>query len=382
MGEDFKKVESNDSFGQSFSLDTTSTKLFTELDCFDAVNPLFETTNSFSCDSEPVEPKTFEFIDEATTNGNATTNDYVSKQEQVYANSFPAQSDIILSPARPITPSTSYQPTYEHQQIQSYVFDGIIPLNHASPNDPGLYDFGVSFKRETKAPSKNAAYTYSHEIGKLFANINKRVPISLHCSIVPPINSRVRICAMFKKAENANDIIKQCPNHNKELGEKMCNNNFIVADMALESYPQYSYDRNGRESVSILFGNGTNCTALLKLMCLSSCKVINRREIVLVFDLVNENGVLLGRQVVDFVVSTCPGRDRPKAENQPLDPQRKRRRVQNTVLSNVTNVNSSNDTTTSVEGHYTLNVKNFEDYVVLKKLRDALECMRAQGGKN
>lgn len=162
----------------------------------------------------------------------------------------------------------------------------------------------------------------------------------------------------------------------------MCNNNFIVADMALESYPQYSYDRNGRESVSILFGNGTNCTALLKLMCLSSCKVINRREIVLVFDLVNENGVLLGRQVVDFVVSTCPGRDRPKAENQPLDPQRKRRRVQNTVLSNVTNVNSSNDTTTSVEGHYTLNVKNFEDYVVLKKLRDALEFMRAQGGKN
>jgi len=395
MGEaDFGPVKSNDSFTSSFSNSQEFHKLFDGgLVDLDKINPMFEATNALGGDSEPIEPKTFEYYDESTCHA---TNSLVNKHEQNADNSFPTsqyglvdysdhtdsfpgmpQGDLMLSPAaaRSVTPGTSNQPDPGNENMSAYMYGSVIPLNHTSLNDPGLYDFHVSFRPETKLPSKNAPYTFSPDLGKLFANINKRIPINLYCQTAPPPNSRVRITAMFAKPENANDIVRQCPNHNKEIGEKICNTHFIVADMAKEYQAYYSYDRNNRESVSILF-NGLACTAVLKLMCLSSCKVINRREMVLVFDLENENGMQLGRQTVNFVVSTCPGRDRPKAENQPSEPQRKRRRVQTSALSNVTNVSVINES--PAPGCYTLSVKHPDDYLILKRLRDALELKRAQ----
>lgn len=262
-------------------------------------------------------------------------------------------------------------------------------------SEKGVYGFQVNFGKTAEFASKNASATYSGPLQKLFANLNKKVPIGFRCGSAPPPGTLVRVSVSYKQVQHASDIIKLCPVHLEKAGPgSPLHFVEVMAPAHVNCLMMYDVDaQTKRESVCIEYLHQTTQQqpppsgddapyfwVVYRFMCLSSCSVIRRRDICLTMTLESIDGHEYGRHSVDFIVSTCPGRDRAKAEfarypdKIPRGPTKRKRHHPVTALPG-----SENAIPTDKNGKFLLPVETMEDYHALKEFRDFLAFKRHQG---
>lgn len=180
---------------------------------------------------------------------------------------------------------------------------------------------------------KNRQWEYSSKLRKLYSNMDHWVQVDFRIGANPPNNLSIRTLPIFSDAAFSREPVKRCPNHtsfsdpsNAEFGHPSHLIRYQHEDA------RYHEDvESGR--LSVVFNTGTPhqgtdvCTRLLKFMCLGSCVGgLNRRQIKLVFTL-EQQGVVVGRKVVDVRICSCPRRDLQQEEARAAQKEEQCRRI-------------------------------------------------------
>lgn len=271
----------------------------------------------------------------------------------------------------PITP-----PGNLPQQQQSHK-TGSIPSVSDYPGDHG---FEIYFGKSTESAVKNAQYTHSTLLDKLFVRMNALCPVQFRCNTMPPDGCVIRALPVYTRPEHVTEVVSRCPNHQiQDNSADHLTRHLIRAEQPGSDSVRYVLSSDGRESVSVAYCNpeiGSQYTTVFyKYMCLSSCVGgINRRPITTVFTLETPDGVVIGRRCVEVRICSCPGRDRSQEERR----KRKANAPPGYVLLPKKKKSSSVPSTSTAEpsgqpDEFFLRIRGKEKYKILKKIKEALD---------
>lgn len=184
----------------------------------------------------------------------------------------------------------------------------------------GYCGFDVTCSSQTKA-TKSVSWTYNENRRKLFANMGVVCPFRISVTRPPPEGTVVRVMAVYAQPDDAMHVVKRCLVHKSETDKDNHGQNAPCDHLirCVNPTTQYHEDKStGRHSITVLYekpeAEQQYTVYHLRFMCLSSCHTgINRRGVKLVWTLEN-NGSIIGRQVIDLKLCACPGRDRKNEE--------------------------------------------------------------------
>ncbi|XP_043653166.1 uncharacterized protein LOC122619985 isoform X1 [Drosophila teissieri] len=185
---------------------------------------------------------------------------------------------------------------------------------------------GYSFSMVLDEPPKSH-WMYSVPLNKLYIRMNKTFNVDVQFKAkmpIQPLNLRVFLC--FSK--DVSGPVLRCQNHLSV--EPLTAHNAKVRDSLLRSenpnsvYCGTAQGKGVAERFSVIIplnmsrsGNRTGHvrqTLAFKFVCQNSC--IGRKETSLVFCLEKACGDIVGQQVMDVKICTCPKRDRNQDERQ------------------------------------------------------------------
>ncbi|XP_022110145.1 cellular tumor antigen p53-like isoform X2 [Acanthaster planci] len=242
----------------------------------------------------------------------------------------------------------------------------------------GDYGFEIYLGQPTSTAAKSVSWTYSQTLKKLFVDKDKACPIMFKTTHEPPAGSYIRAMPIFKKPEYIQETVRRCPNHTGPSGELSGHHLITCSD------PSAIYEEDpttGRMSVMMAYNMpqvGTeHTTYLLTFKCFLSCVGgLNRRQIQTVFTLEN-NGQVLGRQVIDVRVCACPGRDRKGEEKHQSDKQSKKplKRGQSKMSQSFSVTHIGGKRKKPDEEVYCIMVKGRANYEILMRIKESLELM-------
>ncbi|XP_066930236.1 cellular tumor antigen p53-like isoform X2 [Clytia hemisphaerica] len=220
-------------------------------------------------------------------------------EDQFSAGMFSKEISIPLSP--PTTPNPN---SYD-----------LIPTHLDFQPKSGRYNFSLFFEEEKKKPSKSCNFTYSHQLGKLFAQKNVDVPITFKTSIALPENFQIRSYLAFDGDTYRSHPVEKCPADLKEWKNMTGENHIIINNKPDTIYSQCS----SGHYVTITSGFRTEKTKkefsdAFSFTCFTTCRGgINRRDVSLLFALYSNNQ-FYGQAKVPVVICSSPGRDRISKE--------------------------------------------------------------------
>lgn len=184
----------------------------------------------------------------------------------------------------------------------------------------GKYIFTLQFESEG-TPAKSCKYTYSAILQKLFAQMDKFVPVSFKFDLpVPGSDTEIRSYLIYKEMDSRELNVDRCPHHlNLNINER---------------YPHHIIDSLGNEHLVCPFSkryvtvlkpgitnknrNMDSFSSKIRFRCMSSCRGgIDRRTLLVVYELYVANK-FCGRAVLEVVICTSPGRDRVNQERKYL----------------------------------------------------------------
>ena len=210
--------------------------------------------------------------------------------------------------------------------------DVLLRINpcQATGPEPGIDQWEgpaqLRFQFEDIGKWKKRGYTYSQKLNKLYIEMGKPVGVrfSLDQSSVLDLNSTViRALPVYLETLHRGKPVSRCPVHcSPEDPSNAHTDPAIVKHLVRTSEPGTVYEENprsGRLSTVVRTKEANpGCdyfTVSYQFMCLGSCMGgIGRRPICLVFTLESGTGEVLGRQVVELRICTCPLRDMQQDE--------------------------------------------------------------------
>ena len=299
--------------------------------------------------------------------------------------------DVNLSPkCMPSIISLNNSPFVYSNNLSNCNDTPLIPFNKNVSDFAGIYEFSVTFGEKTTHASKNAPFTYSDSLKKLFANHQKKVPIGFTCKFGYSLDSNntysIRTTMVFKQAADSNEVITRCPLHINDSFRHTSRNevnsdnikHLVMAEGQLGTNVFYLTDEAGYESTLVRYtqpSDGKYFTIIYNFMCLTTCCNIKRRSTVLCFDLLDSIGQILARQSVDLVISTCPGRDRLKAEKKSSEDKKDTRAKKRKTCNDQVHSNKENDSM------YMNILVHKDDYEYVRRYCDFSEYERKKSGK-
>lgn len=245
-------------------------------------------------------------------------------------------------------------PPQHHHDTQQF---GHVPAHFYQLPITENLDTAWDFKIELNAESAGkTSWMYSTKLNKVFVKINTTLNVHASYKIVEP-NQVLFVRAMIVYTSN-NDLaepVMKCPNHKAQS---------IIA------YPehilrctvpstQYVGVENGKlfiDKLAVFIPmNEIAHNEPLKLVftCQNSCSGgMNRKMTSIIFTLENDAGRILGRQLMNFKVCSCPKRDREKDEESNTKALPKKRKAEPALPSTskkpMTIVKQESDTTLSM----------------------------------
>ncbi|XP_057300066.1 cellular tumor antigen p53-like isoform X2 [Hydractinia symbiolongicarpus] len=244
---------------------------------------------------------------------------------------------------------------------------------------PGVYDFKLSLGPHTESATKSADYTYSPSLEKLYVQRGAHCPFKFKTTSRPPPNSYVNILAVFKGNHVLSEPVRRCSNHAEGDDEGNPRYHFIRANTR---QAQYDTSESGRLFLTIPYtgppAGAEFQTELLSFMCFNSCghSSHSKRRIDVIFTLEN-NGQVLGRQVIEVRVCACPGRDRNNEEAaSPRNGARSIRRA--SYVGPGRGGKRRKVSSTAGDEEYVIKTNNHAYYQVLSQLLHSLESQLPQ----
>ena len=184
-------------------------------------------------------------------------------------------------------------------------------------NHPGACDFDVHFMNLSDVLTKSIAYTYSKILNKIYVQMKEVCPIQFNCNPKPPSSSIVKVNVFYKSPQLLSVPVKTCLLHKEYCSGDPASTGRLI--QVLEKYcnVKYGVSEDGHDTVSFDYEASDNGIQTIRFVftCLSSCKSgIKKRPVALAFALETQDGVVIGRKIVNLCICTRPGRDRLRDE--------------------------------------------------------------------
>ena len=240
----------------------------------------------------------------------------------------------------------------------------------------------LRFQFEDKGKWKKRGYTYSERLNKLYIEMAKPVAVrfSLDPSVVELQATVVRALPVYLETVHRAKPVTRCLVHSSpEDPSNTSTDSDILKHLVRTSEPGSVYEENpvsGRLSTVVRTKQAApGCdyfTVSYQFMCLGSCQGgINRRPICLVLTLETDEGEVLGRQVVELRICTCPLRDMQQDEQ-------KKTKGDCTPVKLVTSLPSVahlDSTTAPCESDdlYFVPVRGYRNFQLVNKVAESLE---------
>lgn len=189
---------------------------------------------------------------------------------------------------------------------------------------PGQYDFQSIFTKLSES-SKNRHWDYSPLLSKLYIDMNKWVQVEFHVGTSPQPGLTIRLLPIFSDANYITQPVKRCPNH-AELSDPTNENFPYTKHLIRVAGDDITYQEDttsGRLSVTFPVmapaAGSERISKQIKFMCLGSdVGGINRRPVKVLFTLETGEGQVVGRNVFDVRMCSCPKRDKQQEEEKHL----------------------------------------------------------------
>ena len=210
--------------------------------------------------------------------------------------------------------------------------DVLLRINpcQATGPEPGIDQWEgparLRFQFEDIGKWKKRGYTYSEKLNKLYIEMGKPVGVRFsldHSSVVDLSGTVIRALPVYLETLHRGKPVCRCPVHSSPEDPSNAHTDpAILKHLVRTSELNTVYEENprsGRLSTVVRTKEANpGCdyfTVSYQFMCLGSCMGgIGRRPICLVFTLESSSGEVLGRQVVELRICTCPLRDMQQDE--------------------------------------------------------------------
>ncbi|XP_066992039.2 cellular tumor antigen p53 isoform X2 [Anabrus simplex] len=181
----------------------------------------------------------------------------------------------------------------------------------------GPYDFQFEVRNESSDRTK---WQFSTLLNKLFVNMFTKISVNFKWIWQEP-DLFIRALPVYTNQEYLEHPVLRCPRHSSPV--ESSNKGFqhllhiIRSDHELTQY--HEDPESHRLSIVVPVGGPSPGTDYARVdftfTCKNSCPVgMNRRSTAIIFTLERSNGEVIGRQVMQLRICSCPKRDKEKEE--------------------------------------------------------------------
>jgi len=184
-------------------------------------------------------------------------------------------------------------------------------------------NFNIDYQVEDSGNWKKRGFAYSTVLNKLYVDMEKQVALKFFISGKTPSNSVIRAVPVYVDIASRSQPVLRCPVHSSlEDPSNRQTPSPILKHLVRSSETSVQYFENqtsGRLSLTTAVKDqAPGCdyfTIFYQFMCLGSCLGgLARRQLQMIFTLETHEGEVLGRQVMEVRICSCPIRDMKQEE--------------------------------------------------------------------